>query len=33
MVSLDSKEYLVNGGYLQKGTKINLCEAELGKEV
>jgi hypothetical protein len=33
MTSADSKEYLVNGGYLQKGANFNICEADLQKEV
>ena len=33
MASADSKEYLANGGYFQKGTEANLCEADLEKEV
>jgi hypothetical protein len=33
MASVDSNDYLANGGYLQKGRKVNLCEADLGKEV
>jgi hypothetical protein len=33
MASADSKMYLINGGYLQKGTKSNLREADLEKDV
>jgi hypothetical protein len=33
MTSADSKAYLANGGYLQKGANVNICEAGLQKEV
>ncbi|RFU28649.1 hypothetical protein B7463_g7676, partial [Scytalidium lignicola] len=33
MTSVDSKSYLANGGYLQKGTEVNLRETDLQKDV
>lgn len=33
MSSIDSDEYLANGGYLQKGSKRNLREENLGKDI
>jgi hypothetical protein len=33
MTSADSKTYLANGGYLQKGENVNICEAGLQKDV
>ncbi|KAI9726691.1 MAG: hypothetical protein M1834_008956 [Cirrosporium novae-zelandiae] len=33
MASIDSITYLKNGGYLQKGTKVNLREADIEKKV
>ena len=33
MASVDTKEYLSNGGYLQKGVNGNLGEADLGNKV
>jgi hypothetical protein len=33
MTPADSKTYLAHGGYLQKGTNVNIYEAGLQKEV
>ncbi|KAG4439938.1 hypothetical protein IFR05_004564 [Cadophora sp. M221] len=33
MTDIDSKTYLANGGYLQKGVKVNILEQDLGNEV
>jgi len=32
MASIDTKKYLADGGYLQKGANGNLGEADLGNE-
>lgn len=32
MTTVDSKSFLAQGGYLQKGTTVNVCEVDLQKE-
>jgi hypothetical protein len=33
MSLVDSRTYLANGGYIQKGVEVNVLESDLGNEV